>query len=220
MVFKTPNTLDQQILYWWKILDQPQITQDELQNFIAFELFTFSLEETKKKIQQAIDQKLLTYDPVTEILELSPSLKKEFEKWQEGGKVKTKKMLEILRRKWRQPIKFDEEDLYHIYYKALVDPIIDSRASKILASAVKIETVDFKSVISGKVIDYPFHIDIKNKRIVHKCPEMTAFRIKEKNFCSHLGRVVMKLYLKFKEDTFSLLKDISQNMELWEFSHS
>ncbi|MHA1775204.1 MAG: hypothetical protein DRO88_04645 [Promethearchaeia archaeon] len=220
MVLKTPNTLDQLILYWWKIIDRPQISRDELQNFIAFELFTLSLEETKHKIQQAIDQKLLQYDPLTEILQLRPSLQTEFEAWKNEGVKKTKKMLEILRKPWRKPIEFDEKDYYNIYYHDLVDPTIDKRTSNIMSSAIELQKLDFNSIITGKINGFPFEINLEEKRIVHRCPDFTPFRIQEKSFCPHLARLIMKLNFKNKDETLKLLKKIVQNKNFWEFSNS
>ncbi|MHA1610641.1 MAG: hypothetical protein ACTSVZ_04360 [Promethearchaeota archaeon] len=217
MVMKAPAKLDALLLYWWKIIDRPEISKEELQNFIAFDLYTFSLDGTKKKLQQGIDEGFLIYDPITEILKLNPILQGEFDQWQTGGLKKTKKMIKTLKKPWRGPIEFDDAHKYKILLADLIDPITQSQASKILSSAVKIVDIDFNQLISGKVQDYNFSINPKTHKITHNCAEFQNYRSKNKTFCMHLARVIMKLYTKHPDETSNLIKNIVRKKEEWAF---
>ncbi len=220
MVMKAPSKLDALLLYWWKIIDRPEISKEELQNFIAFDLYTFSLDMTKKKLQQGIDEEYLIYDPITEILKLNPALQSDFDQWQAGGRKKTKKMLNFLQKPWRDPIKFDGAQKYKIFLADLIDPITQSQASKILSSAVKIVDPDFAQLLSGTIQDYNFTINPKTHQITHNCPEFQSYRIKSKTFCVHLARVIMKLYTKNPEETCILIRNIVRQKDEWVFQGS
>ncbi|MCF2139130.1 MAG: hypothetical protein K9W44_03660 [Candidatus Lokiarchaeota archaeon] len=236
MVMKPPSELNQLLLYWWKIIDRDEINKDDLQNFIAFELFTFSLEKTKATIQEAIDRKLLIYDPITDLVRLNSTLQTKYNEWLKGGITKTKKMLQVLRKRWREPLQFRKEDIFSVYYQDLVDPLVHNRASRILSSRVKIDKSNFDDIgnsgdldninnlddlklfISGKIKGYPFQIDSSRKIIQHVCPEFKQYRAKEKSFCPHLARLILKINLKYPEITLGLLKRIAQTKESWIFS--
>ncbi|MHA1522285.1 MAG: hypothetical protein ACTSRK_19100 [Promethearchaeota archaeon] len=220
MVMKAPAKLDALLLYWWKIIDRPEISKEELQNFIAFDLYTFSLDGTKKKLQQGIDEGFLIYDPITEILKLNPTLQSEFDQWQAGGRKKTKKMLKLLQKPWRDPITFDDAQKYKIFLADLVDPITQSQASKILSSAVKIVDSDFAQLLSGTIQDYKFTINPKTHQIKHNCSEFQSYRVKNKTFCIHLARVIMKLYTDNPEETHILIRNIVRQKNEWEFQGS
>lgn len=220
MVMKPPANLNDLILYWWKIIDREEIGIDEFQNFVAFELYTFSLEETKKKVQEAIDNKILLYDPTKETLQLSPALVDQFEQWQEKGKEKTQEMLKKLKAPWRQPIEFNETEQYAIYLSDIVDSNVAAKAATILSSKVKFAGSadgNLATGIAGTVEDYEFRIDVPEQIIYHNCPEFQQFRSHQKTFCAHLARLIMKLYTKNPQEVFKLIQNIVVNKENWEF---
>ncbi|TFH28963.1 MAG: hypothetical protein E4G98_04590 [Promethearchaeota archaeon] len=220
MVMKAPNELDALLLYWWKIVDRPTISKEELQNFIAFDLYTFSLDETKKMLQQGIDEGYLFYDPTTEILTLHPTLQTEFDQWQAGGREKVKKMIALLQTPWCGPITFEDTQKYKIYLADLIDANTQSQASKILASAVTIVDGDFAQLLSGTIHDYSFIINPKTHQIKHNCPDFLHYRVKNKKFCIHLARIIMKFYSNQPEETYTLIQNIVKHKEEWEFQAS
>ena len=227
MNFSVPSDKRQRILYIWKIIDSPSINIDELYNFLTFELFLAPLEEVKKIIGEALELKFLIEDSKSEEVSLSNSLKVDFEKWQEKGEEKIKKIHHILRNSWRPPIKIDEKIKFEIFKDDLIDPSTKKKASLFRSKALSIDKLDFVDEISGniedkdengKLMSYHFVISSKNRKITHNCPEYNKIRRKQKKLCPHLGRVFIKLNITNNEETLKLLEDIVEKREKWEFS--
>ena len=227
MNFSVPSDARQRILYIWKIIDSPSINIDELYNFLTFELFLAPLEEVKKIIGEALDLKFLIEDSKSEEVSLSDSLKVDFEKWQENGEEKIKKIHHILSNSWRPPIKIDEKMKFEILEDDLIDPATKKKASIIRSKALSIDKLNFEDEISGKIEDkdkngklvsYNFIISPKNRKITHSCPEYNKLRKNQKKLCPHLGRVFRKLNITNNEETLKLLEDIVVKREKWEFS--
>ena len=227
MNFSVPSDKRQRILYIWKIIDCPSINIDELYNFLTFELFLAPLEEVKKIIEEALDLKFLIEDSKSEEVSLSDSLKVDFEKWQDKGEEKIKKIQRVLSNPWRAPIIIDEKMKFEILEDDLIDPSTKKKAIIIRSKALTIEKMDFSEVISGKIEDkdkngkkifYNFIISPKERKIVHNCPEYNELRKNQKKLCPHLGRVFIKLNITNSEETIKLLEDIVEKREKWEFS--
>ena len=227
MNFSIPSDKRQRILYIWKIIDSPSINIDELYNFLTFELFLAPLEEVKKIIGEALDLKFLVEDSKSEEVSLSDSLKVDFEKWQNEGEEKIKKIHNILSNSWRSPIIIDEKMKFEILEDDLIDPASKKKASLFRSKALSIDKIDFKNEISGKIEDkdengklvsYEFSISPKNRKIIHSCPEYINIRKKQKKLCPHLGRVFIKLNIEHNEEILKLLEDIVEKREKWEFS--
>jgi hypothetical protein len=243
MNFSVPSDKRQRILYIWKIIDSPSINIEELYNFLTFELFLVpskqggnptskpiggeSLDEVKKMIQEALDLKFLVEDPKTEEVSLSVSLKVEFEKWQDKGEEKIKKIRHILSNSWRSPIIIDEKMKFKILEDDLIDPASKKKANLFRSKVLSMEKIDFANEISGKIEDkdengkivsYEFSIYPKNRKIIHSCPEYNKLRKKQKKLCPHLGRVFIKLNIEHKKEILNLLEDIVEKREKWEFS--
>ena len=88
MVFTIPSDLRDIVLYWWKIIDRPNIYLDDLYNFLAFGLFLASMDKAKSIVQEAIKLKFLIENKETESVKLSKSLETEFNAWQNSAKEK------------------------------------------------------------------------------------------------------------------------------------
>jgi len=227
MNFSVPSDKRQRILYIWKIIDSPSINIDELYNFLTFELFLAPLEEVKEIIKEAFDLKFLIEDTKSEEVSLSDSLKADFEKWQDKGEEKIKKIHHILRKAWRSPIKIDEKMKFEILVDDLIDPSTKKKASNFRSKALTIDKLNFIDEINGKIedkdengklISYNFVISPKDRKITHNCPEYNKLRKKQKKLCPHLGRVFMKLNITNSKETLKLLEDIVEKREKWEFS--
>ncbi len=227
MAFTIPSELKDIVLHWWKIIDRPQIHLDELCNFIAFDLYLAPLEKTKIIVQQAIRLHYLKENTDLESVSLSKELQTEFDAWQEKGVLKAKTMAAALAQPWRPKVELTQNMTYEALESDLIDVSVKEKAGKIRASAVTLEGLDFATSIHGHVkekdktgspILYPFAINIKDRTILHQCPEYDSLRKNQKRFCTHLGRVIMKLYSKDKEKTIELLHDIVNHKHKWTFS--
>ena len=227
MNFSIPSDKRQRILYIWKIIDSPSINIDELYNFLTFELFLAPLEEVKKIIKEALDSKFLIEDSKSEEISLSDSLRVEFEKWQDKGEEKIKKIHNVLNKSWRNPIAINEKSKYEIFEDDLIDPASKKKASLFRSKALSIDKIDFTNEISGKIEDkdengklvsYEFNISPKNRKITHNCPEYNKLRKKQKKLCPHLGRVFIKLNIDHNKETLKLLEDLVEKREKWVFS--
>ena len=226
MAFAIPSDLKDIVLHWWKIIDQPKINIDELYNFIAFELFLAPLEKTKKIVQQAIRMEHLVENKELETVSLSHMLQNEFDTWQENGILKAKSMAAALNQPWRPKEELTQNMTYEALESDLIDVSVREKAGKIRSSAVTLDNLEFSQLIEGSVkqkdndgnpLFFPFKIDLKARKIIHKCPEYDSLRKSQKSFCIHLGRVLMKLYSKDKEKTILLLRDIVDHKSQWIF---
>ena len=226
MKFSPPTDLRGIMLYLWKIIDNPRILKDTLNNFIAFDLSLTTLNKAKKMVEQAIKQGYLLEDSTLEYVKLNDNLEKEFIQWQNSGKLKVKEIQKILDTTWRPKTKISVNQHYLALLVDLIDPSIYDQATKLRSSAIKILQNDFDTEISGKIKEnhgegdaqiYPFEINIKKKELNHTCPDFINIRSKKKKFCSHLGRLIIKLYAKEPEQTVALLKNIVYNREKWQF---
>ena len=227
MNFSVPSDKRQRILYIWKIIDSPTINIDDLYNFLTFELFLAPLEEVKKIIQEALDLKFLVEDSKLEEVSLSDSFKVEFEKWQDKGEEKIKKIHHVLSKSWRDPITINEKSKYEIFEDDLIEPLTKKKASIIRSKALTIEKLDFSREIRGKIEDkdengqkiiYNFEILPQARKLTHNCPEYTNLRKNQKKFCVHLGRLLMKLNNSDETKTFKFLEDLVENRDKWVFS--
>ncbi len=226
MAFTPPSNLKDLVLYWWKIIDRPKIQRDHLVNYISFDLSMFKLNETKKILNEGIKRGYLMENKKKEEIQLAKALKKEFSEWQEEGVKIRQKMLAKLNHTWRENMEITENMVFQVLKDDLIDPKVEESAKKIRSSQIKIESADLSGKIKGKVKDtndegneilYPFVINTENKTIIHKCPMFVQVHREKKNFCRHLARLIMKLYVKNKEETKQILEDIIENKQDWSF---
>ncbi len=226
MSLASPADLRNLVLHWWKIIDQPHILKDQLSNFIAFDLYLTSLEKAKIMIHQAIAQNFLVEDTSLEYVALSPELRQDFLQWQEAGKKKARKIQSLLNQTWRPNPSITTDQRYHALLVDLIDVAVLERSKKMRASRINLESPDFQGKVTGyareknengKDEQYPILIDIPSRKIIHNCPEFISQRMPYKQFCVHLGKVIIKLYLEDKEATITLLEDMVHHREKWVF---
>ena len=219
--------LKNQIFHWWKIIDRPSINQDELINFVSFELFLSTLEKTKEMIKQSLEQGLLILNQTSEEISLGPELKKVYAAWQKLGDEKVASMQKAIKKKWRPRFKLSHNDLFQVYLNDLADVMIIQEANKLRASRVKIdndlETItEVGLILLGKGVedgvDYPFIINLKKQTLIHNCPDFIVHRRDNSQLCKHMVRVFQKLYSKKSALAIKVLKNISLEKEKWVFS--
>lgn len=227
MSFAVPADLREIVLYWWKIIDRPTILLDELYNFIAFDLFLAPLDKTRLIVDKAIQEGYLISDPIQETVRLADDLENDFKKWQEGGIEKVQRMKDLLNQAWRPPLEISEKSVYDILQSDIADVSVREKAGKMLASAVKIDQVDFNSEIQGygkeetekgEDVLFPFSINVPSRIIQHNCPEYLFLRKDQKRFCPHLVRAFTKLFISDELQTQKLLRDLVDNRENWVFN--
>jgi hypothetical protein len=227
--FSVPSDLKDIVIYWWKILDRPIINIDALHNFIAFDLYLFSLEKTKLIVQQAIKLKYLKYNADKEEIQLGSEMLDLFEIWQAKGSEKLMKMQKVLSEKWRDKLDISDTRKYNVYINDLIDYSIQKKANKIRPSTIQISTKDFKTSIKGTIseindeedeITYNFDVLPKKRKISHNCPDYLELRKNRKQFCVHLAALFKKLsvYPDTKVQTKNLVEDIVNNKDKWIFN--
>ena len=226
MSFAVPADLREIVLYWWKIIDRPSILLDELYNFIAFDLFLAPLDKTRAIVDKAIQDGYLIADPIQETVTLSESLNSDFQAWQKMGIEKVQRMSELITQAWRPPLEITEKSVYDILQSDIADVSVREKAGKMLASAIKVEKVDFNSEImgygkeeneKGEDIQYPFCINVPSRMLQHNCPEYLDLRRDQKRLCPHLVRAFTKLFISNELQTQQLIRDLVDNRESWTF---
>ena len=227
MSFAVPADLREIVLYWWKIIDRPTVSLDELYNFIAFDLFLAPLDKTRLIVDKAIHEGYLISDSIQETVYLSKELEADFKKWQAGGVEKVQRMNELLNQAWRPPLEITEKSVYDILQADIADVSVREKAGKMLASAVKVDRVDFNSEIvgfgkeeneKGEDIQYPFSINVISRSISHNCPEYLNLRRDQKRLCPHLVRAFTKLFISNELQTQKLIRDLVDNRDSWSFA--
>lgn len=226
MAFSIPSDLRGIVLYWWKIIDRPQVVKDHLYNFIAFELYLTTLNKAKKMVEQAIKMGFLQEDDSMEYVSLTKDLQQELESWQIAGREKALKIQEQLEKDWLSDKKVTINQRYNALLVDLIDPAIFEKSGTMRASWIKLESTINDPKIQGTARDYdendnkvvyPFQIDLSDKIIAHNCPDFINLRQSKKQLCDHLGRVIIKLFSSDPEKTVELLETIVHNKSQWRF---
>ena len=86
------------------------------------------------------------------------------------------------------------------------------RAKDIKDEEVVIQEIS-NTVVKAKVRRYQVVIDLENRVILHNCADWSRC-VPVKQFCKHLGKVVMVLP---KAEATELLRRICLELEKWEF---
>lgn len=214
-----------EIIEWWKYCDMDFILRDDLEQMISYEIVKYPIEKTRQIIDQAIKYQILIENKEKETLHVHPTIQSEIEEWQTAGKKKLSKIRALLDKKWRPQFEPSQSSQFDVLKNDIIDVITNKRAGKLRASSIKIENLDFDDRIEGIAIDktkegkkteFPFLIDNSKKHIVHNCPEMQKYQENSIQFCSHLARLLMKLYAKDGETTVKWLEHLIHSKAAWQ----
>ncbi|MFX1315631.1 MAG: hypothetical protein ACFE9T_07180 [Promethearchaeota archaeon] len=226
MNFAIPrNNNSELLLYIWKIIDLPYISQNDLLFKISFEFFLFSPEEGIKFIKRCIEDKSLIIDAKNN-LKLSNTLRQNLINWQKESKFEI--LNKIISRK---KITITERDIetntttnFNVFIKAFLDKGTLNRAASV--SNTKFDIIEFdptKGKINAKVSgskeeSYLIKIDINNKILQHNCHDFETRRAENKKFCKHLTKLFLLLKEKNSNSAETFLKEIAANIDKWEFT--
>jgi len=107
--------------------------------------------------------------------------------------------------------------------KKFTDVVTLSRAAVLEENAFTIKEADLeRGIINALVIgpsskEYLIEIDSNLKLLRHNCHDFETKKAENKKFCKHLTKLFLILRSKDEQATEALLKNISENIEKWEF---
>ena len=224
MDLKIPRkNISDMVLYVWKIIGLPSISQEDLVYALSFNLFLYDSIAAKEFISLAVEEGLLLKSPQNY---LSPSniLKSKLQKWenerQSGIKEKLKAM-QIVRRIENNPK--DESINFNTLFRTFVDDATLTRTASILQSDIKFLIKDLDQGIihaevkGSKEISYSIEINLKNKNILHNCHDFEARKSKNKKLCKHLAKIFLILKDENENKTTILLSEIADQINEWSF---
>ena len=225
MNFAIPrNNTAEMILYIWKIIDLPSITEDDFLYTISFDLFLLSPQKAKELIQSSIENKFLEIDD-NDNLSLSRNLKKTLENWQLKRKeailtriIKSKKTDKALNN-----FQKDKVSIFNTLLKVFLDRGTINRTVSISEEDFNIIEFDFergfiKADVSGsKKESYRIEININNRELIHNCHDFQTKRAENKKFCKHLAKLFLLLKEKKEESAVGFLREIAEHINNWKF---
>jgi len=213
------------LLYIWKIIDLPQISEKSLIYHVSFDLLLISPKKAYQLIQKSIDNKLLKKNS-NNSLSLSETLEKKLLNWQKRRKQKIEKYERVLTqqkmnlRDFKTNIKSD----FNVLLKAFLDKGTLNRAVAVSDESFNIIRLEQENglieagVEGSKEGSYKIKINSKKKILTHNCHDFIERRSIDKKFCKHL----VKLFLLLKENnenfTLELLDNIATSINEWEFT--
>ena len=226
MKFTIPRDNNSELLlYIWKIIDLPFISQSDLLYKLSFELFLFLPEEAKTFINGCTKNKSLIKD-VNNNLKLSNILKQKLKNWQSKRK---QELLEKIHS--NQKITTIEKQTdngagtnFNVLIKTFFDKGTLNRAASISNNAY--DLIEFnlsKGIIKANVLgskeeSYIIEIDINNKIIRHNCHDFKTRRAENKKFCKHIAKLFLLLKEKNSNNTEIFLNNIATDIDKWEFT--
>ena len=225
MNFSIPrNDIREMLIYIWKIIDLPYISQNDLTYRISFELFLLAPSKAKIFIKDCIANKLIIKDNKQRLM-LSEVLNEELIKWQ---KERKKLILEKINTRLTiseiedEIVKKDLSD-FSVLLKTFTDKGTLNRSVSISNAAFKILKYDseggiIKATVSGsKEEPYIIEINTNEKIIRHNCHDYETRRANNKKFCKH----ITKLFLILKEKNYNsaelILNKIAEEVDNWDF---
>lgn len=225
MSFTPPNTLQDLLIYVWKIVDLPRINKDRLINMIALDLYLASPPNARELIMKAINTGLLLENPDTEEIWLSPALEKPVNDWQVEGIEKRKQIQSMLNEPWRSPIPLTDDLKFNVYIREIADVLVWEKALKIRSSMINANQEELKGKVEGKIknidveteekSEYSFSIDFDHNIISHSCPEYDTLRKTQKKLCPHLAAVINRAYAKNKTQTMEIVRKMVLDWTKW-----
>ena len=226
MNFAIPrNNNSEMLLYIWKIIDIPTISQNDLLYKISFELFLFPPNEAISFINNCLDNQLLVKDNNLN-LTLSKNLNQQLKNWQKKRKKAVLK--KIVSSKQITQIQSDTGKEKSTNFNVLINSFTDkgtlNRSVSISDTAFEILECDsakgiLKSRVKGsKEESYIIEINTKKKLVCHNCHDFVTRRADNKKFCKHLTKLF--LLLKDKDETIAefFLSKLAENINTWDFT--
>jgi hypothetical protein len=226
MNFAIPRKNDSELLlYIWKIIDLPFISQNDLIYRISFDLFIFSPNEAKKFINNCIEKKILRKTDNMH-LELSTELYQEFNNWQKKRKneilknFKTKKTIDQLKKE----ITKKDSNNFGVLLNAFADKGTLNRSVSVSDAAFELfEYNQAKGIVKAKVkgsIEEFYEIDIDtNERILrHNCFDFMERRVESKQFCKHITKLFLLLKDRNEKIAEFFLNELAKNIDNWDFT--
>lgn len=226
MNFAIPrNNNSEMLLYIWKIIDIPTISQNDLLYKISFELFLFPPNEAISFIINCLDNQLLVKDNNLNFT-LSKNLNQQLKNWQKKRKKAVLK--KIVSSKQITQIQSDTGKEKSTNFNVLINSFTDkgtlNRSVSISDTAFEILECDsvkgiLKSRVKGsKEESYIIEINTKKKLVCHNCHDFVTRRADNKKFCKHLTKLF--LLLKDKDETIAefFLSKLAENINTWDFT--
>lgn len=226
MNFAIPrNNNSEMLLYIWKIIDIPTISQNDLLYKISFELFLFPPNEAISFINNCLDNQLLVKDNNLNFT-LSKNLNQQLKNWQKKRKKAVLK--KIVSSKQITQIQSDTGKEKSTNFNVLINSFTDkgtlNRSVSISDTAFEILECDsakgiLKSRVKGsKEESYIIEINTKKKLVCHNCHDFVTRRADNKKFCKHLTKLF--LLLKDKDETIAefFLSKLAKNINTWDFT--
>jgi len=218
---KDPSEL---MLYLWKIIDLPKISEKDLLYLISFEFLLVSPEQGLKLIQNCVKKNILIKNSDNTI-SLNKELQHKLSTWQKKRKNKIIKNEKIKVEREATLTKFKKESKsdFNVILKAFLDKGTINRAVTVSEDAFNFQTQDIdKGIIKAKVSGskkepYIIHIDMNNKTLKHNCHDFVNRRSKNKKFCKHLTKFFLILKDKNEELAIKVLNTIANSIPDWEF---
>ena len=226
MNFAIPRDNDSEfLLYLWKIINLPSLSQDNLLYRISFELLLLPPKESESLIKRSIISKLLEKDEKNNIT-LSKVLREKLKLWQIKRKQDITKniLLEKDRRKLKESLEEGDSARFGRLLKAFSDKASLNRAIAIPDSSIEllkfnVKKGEIEAKIAGHLKDsYVIKINIDDKIVIHDCQDFKDRKSKQNKFCKHLIKLFLFLKEKNKEFAQRLIETISIDIEEWDFS--
>lgn len=212
------------VLYIWKIIGLPKISQEDLLFKLSFDLSIFSPKEAANFITKSLDHKFIIEDR-HKYLRLSPDLEKQLNFWQKKRRDEILNKIELNRAQTQLKNNFekDSSSKFNILLRAFLDKGTLNRAVTVSETSINLITFDFnkgilKANIEGTKPDpYTVEIDIKAKILKHDCQDFQTKRSLNRKFCKHLAKLFLILKDKNEKLATAFLKEISDYINEWEF---
>ena len=226
MNFSIPrNNNSEMLLYIWKIIDIPTISQNDLLYKISFELFLFPPNEAISFINKCLDNQLLVKDNNLNFT-LSKNLNQQLKNWQKKRKKAVLKKIasSIQIAQIQRDIGKEKSTNFIVLINSFTDKGTLNRSVTVSDTSFKLLEYDeakgiLKSEVKGsKEESYIIELDTNNKTLRHNCHDFVTKRADNKKFCKHLTKLF--LLLKEKDETIAefFLNKLAENINTWDFT--
>ena len=224
MDLKIPRkNLPEMLLYVWKIIGLPSLTQEDLIYILSFELFLYDVISAKEFINLAIEKGLILKNTQNN-LSLSNNLKRKLQIWQLERKRQINEKLKAIQIVKRiESTSTDESNDFTILFRIFVDDVTLTRTASILQSDIEYIKKDLdQGIIIAKVkgskeIPYSIEINSESKSIQHDCHDFETRKSKNKKFCKHLAKIFLMLKDEDDKKVTMLLNEIANQINDWSF---